>query len=432
MKTLYPKQQEAHDFFVSCLTKNVNTLDSSDVGTGKTIVACHIAKTLGKPFFVMCPKAVIPSWEREAAACGLKPLFVMNYEKLRTGKTPWLTKRGKKIFNWKLPEGAIGFIDECHKAGNPYTQNAQMVIALHKEDFRIHLMSATSANDPTEMRAIGYALGLHSLNEAQAPLKSWYRWMMDYGCVQNTWGAWELRKKNKLSLLHDQIYNRNAKRLTVADFPDSFRKNRIFVENIQFSNLSKIHAAYKSLNITPEIIERYIELGTVEDSEHTLVNLLRARQLAESFKVNDIAEMVDELLLEEASVVVFMNFRETAEALALTLRCEKIVGGQSAADRQRIIDDFQSDKTHVLVVNIAAGGTGISLHDLNGDRPRVSLICPTFNDKDYMQALGRIHRNGAKSDAVQKILVANGTVEEVVIKSIQNKIANHDMLHGTK
>jgi hypothetical protein len=47
-----------------------------------------------------------------------------------------------------------------------------------------------------------------------------------------------------------------------------------------------------------------------------------------------------------------------------------------------------------------------------------------------MQALGRIHRNGAKSDAVQKILVANGTVEEVVIESIQKKIANHNMIHG--
>lgn len=430
MKTLFPKQQEAHDFFQACHLKNLNTLDTSDVGTGKTIVACHLAMSLGKPFFVICPKAVIPSWEREAAECGLKPLFVTNYEKLRTGKTPWLKKRGKKIFSWQLPEGTMGFVDECHKAKSPYTQNAQMLIALHKDRFPIHLMSATSAKDPTEMRALGYALGLHGLNETKAPLKNWYSWMMEHGCLQNDWGAWELRKRDKLKILHDKIYNTNTKRLTVEDFPDSFRKNRVFVENIEFSTLSKIHAAYKSLNITPEIIEQYIEHGTVEDSEHTLVNILRARQLAESFKVGDIAEMAHELLLEQVSVVIFMNFRETAEALAMAMGCKMIVGGQSAKDRQQIIDDFQADKTHVLVVNIAAGGTGISLHDLNGNRPRVSLICPTFNDKDYMQALGRIHRNGAKSDAVQKILVANGTVEEVVIKSIQRKIANHKALHG--
>ena len=81
------------------------------------------------------------------------------------------------------------------------------------------------------------------------------------------------------------------------------------------------------------------------------------------------------------------------------------------------------------MVNIAAGGTGLSLHDVMGDYPRVALISPTFSAKDYMQALGRIHRNGAKSHALQKILVAAGSVEETVVKSIQAKLANLNTLH---
>ena len=81
-----------------------------------------------------------------------------------------------------------------------------------------------------------------------------------------------------------------------------------------------------------------------------------------------------------------------------------------------------------MVVNIAAGGTGLSLHDTHGNYPRVSLISPTFNAKDYLQALGRIHRNGAKSHALQKILVAAGSVEETVISSIQKKLANLNTL----
>ena len=84
-----------------------------------------------------------------------------------------------------------------------------------------------------------------------------------------------------------------------------------------------------------------------------------------------------------------------------------IRGGQKVDDRQDIIDAFQRDEEHVLVINTAAGGTGISLHDINGNRQRISLISPTFNVKDHLQALGRIHRNGAKSDAIQKILVAS-------------------------
>ena len=84
----------------------------------------------------------------------------------------------------------------------------------------------------------------------------------------------------------------------------------------------------------------------------------------------------------------------------------------------------------MVVANIAAGGTGVSLHDINGKRPRISLISPTFSAKDHLQTLGRIHRNGAKSDAIQKILVAADSIEEKVMESINRKLNNLEALHG--
>lgn len=431
MKTLFPKQKEAHDFFTDChrRSSHFNTLDTSHVGTGKTVVACHLACSLNRPVAVICPKAVIPSWRRELQESGIEPLFVLNYEKIRTGKTEWLTKRGKKIMTWHLPEDTLLLIDECHKMGGAYTQNAQMLIAAKNAGYHLHCMSATAAEDPTQMRALGYALGLHSLNKAEAPLRSWYGWMMQNGCRQNDWGAWELRRRSKLTNIRDKMYGSFAKRLTAADFPDSFRQNRVFVEPIEFADSKKIAKAYSDLGLTPDIVRQYIEEGTVEDSDFVIVNILRARQLAESFKVREMVEMAEDLLAEGNSVVLFVNFRETADALSTTLKCGAIVGGQKADERQQLIDDFQSDAAHVLVVNIAAGGTGISLHDVNGNRPRVSLISPSFNVKEYMQALGRIHRNGAKSDALQKILVASDTIEEVVMAAICEKAGNLKLLH---
>jgi hypothetical protein len=44
--------------------------------------------------------------------------------------------------------------------------------------------------------------------------------------------------------------------------------------------------------------------------------------------------------------------------------------------------------------------------------------------------LGRIHRNGAKSDALQKVLVAAGTIEEHVMKAIRIKTGNLEAIHG--
>jgi len=129
-------------------------------------------------------------------------------------------------------------------------------------------------------------------------------------------------------------------------------------------------------------------------------------------------------------VVIFVNFSDTADALAQLLGCGKIVGNQTADDRQNIIDRFQRDEDRVVVVNIAAGGTGISLHDLRGEYPRVSLISPSYSAKNHVQCLGRIHRNGAKSDAIQKVLFASDSIEEVVIKALQRKIENLTTLHG--
>tara|TARA_R110002051_G_scaffold75747_4_gene137706 strand:+ start:5776 stop:7131 length:1356 start_codon:yes stop_codon:yes gene_type:complete len=451
MKTLFPAQAAAAKRFLHHLNAGVHTLDSSDVGTGKTVVAAYIAKELQRKYVttvaVICPKAVIPSWERELDEIGVKPLFVVNYEKIRTGKTPHLKKKGKKLFKWALPRGSLILIDEVHKCKGPWTINAELLISLVNHThrgmgYKIHAMSATAAEDPTEMRALGYMLGLHGQNRLhtkEAP--NWFTWMKQFGCAQDEWGKWRLLSRKKLIDLHDIIYKdevRNsrffkrarAQKLTVEQFPDSFKNNRVFVEPVEFKEASKILEAYEDLGITPAIVEDFIEDGAVTNSEHILVNILKARQLAESFKTHDIADMANDLLAHNKSVVIFVNFKDTVDALCKKLKCLRIDGSQTVNERQNVVDAFQNDEVRVIVVNIKAGGTGLSLHDINGKHARVSLISPTFSAKDHAQALGRIHRNGAKSHALQKILVASGSVEENIMKAINRKMANLHALHG--
>lgn len=431
MKTPYPKQEESIEFFVGQQEAGFNTCDTSHTGVGKTLIACMVAKKLNRPVAVLCPKAVIHTWRREMDDCEVDELlFIYNFEKVRTGKTPHMKKRGKKIMRWSLPENTLILVDEIHKCKGPYTQNAQLVISLIQQGYSVHGMSATAAEDPTEMRGLGYMLGLHSMNKSENGLQSWYGWMLRNGCRKNEWGKWELVRRSCLPAIRAEMYGKNVKRLTVEDFPDSFKENRVITEPVEFSKAAKIRAAYTKAGITPDIVKRYIENGTVEDSEHVLVNILNARMLAESFKIPDLVDMAEDLVREGKSVVIFVNFSETVQTLCQNLGCDRVEGGQSAEERQEALDKFQRDETHILVVNIAAGGTGISLHDTNGKRQRVSLICPSFSAKNHLQTLGRIHRNGAKSDAIQKILVAHDSIEEAVMKSINNKLKNLDTLHN--
>jgi len=101
-----------------------------------------------------------------------------------------------------------------------------------------------------------------------------------------------------------------------------------------------------------------------------------------------------------------------------------ITGKINKKEVQKNIEMFQNDKERIIICNIKAGGIGISLHDINGIYQRISLISPCYSAVDLVQVLGRIHRAGSKSIAIQKLIFCAGTVEEEINKKVQKKIQN--------
>lgn len=316
-----------------------------------------------------------------------------------------------------------------HNCKGAWTQNTQMLIAAKQAGLKCLLLSATACQDPTEMRAIGYVLGLHNLNRPDADRQSWFGWMMKLGCKKDPWNNWKAGPLSRLKELNAQMYKQNAVKLTPSDLPSAFSDNHIITEPLEFGSLKDIAAFYKTHGVTPEIIEAAMEGMSPEP--HILVEILRARQLAEAAKVPDIANMIQDACAEGYSVVVFVNFIDTVKALHASFPdASIIVGGQNAGNREEHVQRFQRNETNVIIANIAAGGVGVSLHDTDGSYPRMSLISPTFNVKDYIQTLGRIHRNGGKSPATQRILVASNTIEEKIIVALEKKRLSMDTLHA--
>ena len=106
----------------------------------------------------------------------------------------------------------------------------------------------------------------------------------------------------------------------------------------------------------------------------------------------------------------------------------QIHGSQKDGDRQAAIDAFQDNGVHVILVNSQAGGASVSLHDVKHERPRTSLLVPSWNAADVKQCLGRIRRCGGTA-VVQKIVLAAGTIQERVAASLQRKLKNIDSLN---
>ena len=139
--------------------------------------------------------------------------------------------------------------------------------------------------------------------------------------------------------------------------------------------------------------------------------------------------MVQELA-EEKSVVVFLNFRESVNRLwdmLSPMSPSIIIGDQLEEEREMNRKAFQENRAKVCICTFGAGGLGLDLHDLNG-RPRISIINPTWSAVQLVQALGRIHRAGALSPAIQKLVYAAGTVEEDVAKRVEASLNNLSLL----
>jgi hypothetical protein len=91
---------------------------------------------------------------------------------------------------------------------------------------------------------------------------------------------------------------------------------------------------------------------------------------------------------------------------------------------------FNGDALDVLILNIAAGGEGISLHDFLGNKPRVGLFSPPESATILIQALGRTgDRAGAKSVALNRVIFVADTVEERVFDNVNRKVRNLSLLN---
>lgn len=426
-RPLYPVQETHAQVLMEALRKHNAALDASSTGCGKTLVSAEIAARLGRPTFIVGLKSSIPMWQQEMADRGHPALSVINYEMLRRGKTQWGSWAGRKIWNWNLPDDALLIWDEVQNCQGYDSLNSKMLIGA--KPFSNLLLSATAAEDPTEMKANGYILGLHRLRD-------FWSWCKQNGCAPGQFGGLEFGKELNvnydeiLARLHYSLFPEHGSRLSVSDLKDHFQETQIITTPIEFGEEIKSIYAEMEAEIA-NLHELMLSDEDVDPSAEALVALLRARQKTELCKVPVMIQMAEDLIREGRSVVIFVNFNATIEALNKRLVGFKIISGR-AKDRQQVIKSFQSDECRGLIVNGQAGGVSVSLHDLHGNHPRIAIISPSFNAKQILQTLGRVHRAGGATPSQQHILFAAGTVEEQVEQAVRAKIHRIEIFNDGK
>lgn len=449
--------QKAHAaYLANALLMTGYAWDGSATGTGKTYSACAVIRHLKRKFVVICPKLAIPQWKRVLGEFGLTAEFVTNLEKLGRGNTDYYKRISAKRYRqvhgitdetveiplflqgeWKMSKDWLVVLDESHKSNGVETFSAGQLFNLKDQGYNVLCMSATQATTPLNMRAFGYVFGLHSAEAGDKTSKFQLRKFKEF-CEEagaeyvGKWGAMFFDSSNpesmaKLDKVRNHLYHdqKVAARLTRADMGDIFPETEVVIDACDMGVASKkIQEVYDEMDCELAKLEERCE----NYKEHILAIITKARRMAEMLKVPTIVEMLADYNAEGRSGVVFLNYTDSIEAVIARLGKEfdpalvgSIYGGQPVKQRLQDIADFQVDKKHFIVANLAAGGQSINLHDVNGGRPRSSLLCPSYLAIATIQAAGRIDRAHAKSDVYQRFLFAAGTIEENVSRRFHHK-----------
>ena len=438
---------------ITSLKENGISADFSGTGQGKTFCAAAIARHRNRKFGVISPRLNIPKWKATLDRFGVKPEFVINYEKLARGGTDLYhyRKRGMKEVpeflrgEFKVPRNLDLYLDEGHRCKGHESLNAGLVYAAAEQGIPMHIMSATMAMTPLDMRAFGFAAGLHKgMNHVKMEnfgMRKFKAFMEEAGAEAiGRWGAYRFdsekeESKQKLQEIRRQLFEvkKIASRMKREDFGDIFPHNQLECTPYDMgANGDKIARVYEDMQMELARLEKFSE----NYSQHIFAVLTKARRLAELYKVPTLCELAEDLVDEGKSVLIGVNYTDTIDALYSRLsktfgadKIGRIFGGQSFAERHNDIDGFQSDKKRVMIANLSAGGECVDLQDITGKHPRASLVNPSYRAISVLQFIGRHDRAGAKTDCLTNLVLASGTIEASVGDKFNHKKGHLDILN---
>lgn len=402
------------------------SVDASFCGIGKTYIYCATAKTLGLKPLILAPRSVVIQTKRVMDDhFGMSYIDVINYESIKTGKTSYLKRIADKRhscgyrFEWTLPMDSMLIADEFHNCKGISSQASQLIIDARRQNIPMMLVSATLAMSPLDMKALGYCLGFHKLDD-------FTYWLYENGVIDTRYGLFFPPNDRVIQKIRGQIFPYKGVRIKPEDVTGLFPETKIIVEALSLdkkSDVEQVNNSYKDM--AAEISSAKAKYGNMQGNY--LAIQTKYLKKIESIKAQILIDQARSYAEEGCSVAIFVNFRDTLSTISLALKCPTIYGDQKPIDRQRSIDNFQSDKDKFIVCMIQAGGVGISLHAIGDKRMRVALISPTFNAVQLKQALGRVHRAGGNTN-IQKIMFLAGTPEEKACDKVRGKLSNLSLL----
>ncbi|WP_093801363.1 DEAD/DEAH box helicase [Streptomyces sp. Wb2n-11] len=416
---------------------------ADDMGLGKTItvIALHLRRARSAPTLVVCPASLLGNWQREITRFAPGVPVRRFHGAARTlhdagGPDGGFVLTTYGTMRTSAPELAAhtwGMVvaDEAQHVKNPYSSTAKALRTI-PAPARVALTGTPVENNLSEL----WALLDWTTPGLLGPLKSFrarHARLVESG--EDDEASERLARLVRPFLLRrkksDPGIVPELPPKTETDHPVSLtREQASLYEASVRESMAAIEGA-EGIARRGLVMKLLSSLKQICNHPAQYLKEDTRRLTGRSGKLELLDELLDTILSEGGSVLVFTQYVTMARLLAdhleaRAVRAQLLHGGTPVAQREEMVDRFQSAEVPVFLLSLKAAGTGLNLtraaHVIHYDR--------WWNPAVEDQATDRAYRIGQTQPVQVHRLIAEGTVEDRIAELIASKRALADAVLG--
>ncbi|MFG3493535.1 SNF2-related protein [Streptomyces sp. NPDC047928] len=417
---------------------------ADDMGLGKTVtlIALHLRRARTAPTLVVCPASLLGNWQREIQrfAPGVPVRRFHGADRSLDGVAGGfvLTTYGTmRTSAERLAAQTWGMVvaDEAQHVKNPFSATAKALRTI-PSPARVALTGTPVENNLSEL----WALLDWTTPGLLGPLKAFRsrhaRAVENSEQIENDEAVERLARLVRPFLLRrrksDPGIVPELPPKTESDHPVPLTREQVSLyEAVVRETMASIEGA-EGIARRGLVMKLLTSLKQICNHPAQYLKEDTARLAGRSGKLALLDELLDTIVAEEGSVLVFTQYVSMARLLTAHLAARAIPsqllhGGTPVAERERMVDRFQSGDVPVFVLSLKAAGTGLNLtragHVVHYDR--------WWNPAVEEQATDRAYRIGQTQPVQVHRLIAEGTVEDRIADMLLAKRALADAVLGS-
>lgn len=388
-------------------------LNANEVGCGKTFEMVIVGESIPQKKLVICPATLRLNWEREIKMVNPDAEVHIQYSD-QPFKTvdgwniigyPSLTKFQAQLesakFNVVMADEAH-YIQAINNYGKPDSQRAQCVLRLAATAGYVFPITGTPKTSRNKNL-------FNILRMIRHPLTKGYGAFQNFGrryCEgkKTPWG-WDYNGNSYDSELNASLQPIMVRHLKRDVLPNLKKQRQAIPVKVNLSQYFQLIAEYMEQRKNPNGEE--------------LVTLTKAKQVVAIQKAQHSIEFAKEIVESGEKAVIVTCYTEVVNKVMKSFKnCLKLVGGMSDKAKQDTIDQFQNGNADVIVINVVAGGVGVTLTAAS----KMIINDLPWTTGEIEQAEGRIWRGGQTKTAMVYYMSAIGCpMDESLIDTIVYK-----------